>query len=186
MCYLLESAHKVSCESRVLLKTDCGYPRDAGVLFRSRWQTLGVPFALTHIGQCSLWQPTISVCREKHDVFTFTPKNMMCIAFNISRVTFRWRASRREQERDPEESKRGSLRSLRQERETHMASTKHIKQQSLLCHVPATTKKRFNISCRHDCSGSLSLCFVLNPKKERKNKFPNVSSCFFWRGIHYV
>jgi len=34
-----------------LLKTDSGYPRDAGVLFHPRWQTLGVPFALTPIGQ---------------------------------------------------------------------------------------------------------------------------------------
>jgi len=32
-----------------LLKTDSGYPRDAGVFFYSRWQTLGVPFALTSI-----------------------------------------------------------------------------------------------------------------------------------------
>jgi len=34
-----------------LLKTDSGYLRDAGVLFHSRWQALGVPFAPTPIGQ---------------------------------------------------------------------------------------------------------------------------------------
>ena len=35
------------------MKTDSGYPRDAGVFFHSRWQTLGFPFALTPIGQPS-------------------------------------------------------------------------------------------------------------------------------------
>jgi len=41
------------CVLRVefLLKTDGGYPRDAGVFSHSRWQTLGVPSALTPIGQ---------------------------------------------------------------------------------------------------------------------------------------
>jgi len=33
------------------LKTDSGYPRDLGIFFHLRWQTLGVPFALTTIGQ---------------------------------------------------------------------------------------------------------------------------------------
>ena len=33
------------------MKTDGGYPKDAGVFFHPRWQTLGVPSALTPIGQ---------------------------------------------------------------------------------------------------------------------------------------
>jgi len=34
---------------KFLLKTDGGYPKDAGVFFRSPWQTLGVLSALTPI-----------------------------------------------------------------------------------------------------------------------------------------
>ena len=41
-----------------LSKTDNGYPRDAGIFFHSRWQTLGVPFALTPIGQLHQSQPS--------------------------------------------------------------------------------------------------------------------------------
>jgi len=50
---LMANAHTCSVALRVefLLKTDGGYPRDAGVFFYSRWQTLGVPSALTPIGQ---------------------------------------------------------------------------------------------------------------------------------------
>jgi len=33
------------------MKTDGGYPRDVGVSVQSRWQTLGIPSALTPIGQ---------------------------------------------------------------------------------------------------------------------------------------
>jgi len=43
------SPHPLGVE--FLLKTDGGYPRDAGIFFHSRWQTLGVPSALTPIGQ---------------------------------------------------------------------------------------------------------------------------------------
>jgi len=32
----------VALRVKFLLKTDGGYPRDAGVFFHSRWQTLGV------------------------------------------------------------------------------------------------------------------------------------------------
>jgi len=43
-----------------LLKTDRGYryPRDVGVSFHSRWQTLGFPFASTPIGQPHQSQPS--------------------------------------------------------------------------------------------------------------------------------
>jgi len=34
-----------SFESRVVLKTDRVYPKDAGVTVNSSWQTLGIPFA---------------------------------------------------------------------------------------------------------------------------------------------
>ena len=34
-----------SFESRVVLKTDLGYPKDAGVTVNSSWPTLGIPFA---------------------------------------------------------------------------------------------------------------------------------------------
>jgi len=47
-----------------LLKTDSGYPRDAGVFFHARWQTLGVPSALTAIGQLHLWSCEYIVSSE--------------------------------------------------------------------------------------------------------------------------
>jgi len=51
--FLQSSKSSTSDPLRVefLLKTDSGYPRDAGIFFHSRWQTLGVPSALTLIGQ---------------------------------------------------------------------------------------------------------------------------------------
>ena len=51
---------KCICGSRVkfLLKTDSGYPKDAGVFFHSRWKTLGVPFALIPIGQLHQSSPS--------------------------------------------------------------------------------------------------------------------------------
>ena len=40
-----------------LLKTDGGYPKDAGVFFQSRWQTLGVCFVL--LCTCACMYPCV-------------------------------------------------------------------------------------------------------------------------------
>ena len=47
----VDLVQKSGLKIEFLLKTDGGYPRDAGIFFHSRWQTLGVPSALTPIGQ---------------------------------------------------------------------------------------------------------------------------------------
>ena len=43
------------------LKTDGGYPREAGVFFHSQWQTLGVPFkvglGISRTNADSHWNP---------------------------------------------------------------------------------------------------------------------------------
>jgi len=41
---------------KLLLKTDSGYPKDTGV--NKPWQPLGIPFAITHIGQLRQSSPS--------------------------------------------------------------------------------------------------------------------------------
>ena len=65
----LQSPKSVLCDSSVLMKTDRGCPRTAsvGILWEVVWQTKGVPFALTPIGQVHQSPPSGSPFQGTQD-----------------------------------------------------------------------------------------------------------------------